>query len=185
MKARKDHLKIAKPKEPAPKTRATARRTDSKTCLTPQERGKGSTQPSMCKAGPSRKRQGSTQPAKSMKKLKNSPWNAAPPHYATLPQCVHTQRLDLHNSPNSPPCWQSTHQGTSPCLDAPPWNMPWSAMHACLKSFQVQNKSICKGRNSTAYEGAYTKTMHGETHKNISIQIMSKHLSFVKEKASP
>jgi len=40
MKARKDHLKIAKPKESAPKTRATARRTDSKTCLTPQERGK-------------------------------------------------------------------------------------------------------------------------------------------------
>jgi len=50
------------------------------------------------------------------------------------------------------------------------------------KSFQVQNKSICKGRNSIAYEGAYTKTMHEEAHKNISIQIMSKHLSFVKEK---
>ena len=40
MKAWKDHLKTAKPKESAPKTRATARRTDSKTCLTPQERGK-------------------------------------------------------------------------------------------------------------------------------------------------
>ena len=40
MKARKYHLKIAKPKESAPKTRAMAWRTDSKTCLTPQERGK-------------------------------------------------------------------------------------------------------------------------------------------------
>jgi hypothetical protein len=80
----------------------------------------------------------------------------------------------------SPPCWQGTRQGNSPCLDAPPGNMPWSA---CVpKSFQVQNKSICKGQISTAYEGAYTKTMHEEAHKNISIQIMSKHLSFVKEK---
>jgi len=58
--------------------------------------------------------------------------------------------------------------------------------NACMpKSFQVQNKSICRGLESTACEGAYTKTMHEEAHKNISIQIMSKHLLFEKEKASP
>ena len=56
MKARKDHLEIAKPKESAPKTRATARRTDSKTCLTPQEGGRAQ-----------------HSQAKSMKKLKTPP----------------------------------------------------------------------------------------------------------------
>jgi len=129
----------------------------------PSRKRQSSTQPSMCKTGPSRKRQSSTQPAKSMKRLKNSPWNAAPPHYETLPRCVHTQRLELSTislpkvtetpnnklspldqTPISPPCWQGTHQGTSPYLDAPPRNMPWSAMHACLKASRYRTRAFAR-----------------------------------------
>ena len=131
--------------------------------LDPSRRRQGSTQPSMCKTGPSRKRKSSTQPAKSMKRLKNSPWNAAPPNYETLPRCVHTQRLELSTislpkvtetpnnklspldqTPISPPCWQGTHQGTSPYLDAPPGNMPWSAMHACLKASRYRTRAFAR-----------------------------------------
>jgi len=133
--------------------------------LDPSRKRQGSTQPSMCKAGPSRKRQSSTQPAKSMRKLKNSPWNAAPPHYATLPRCVQlkvwispwdqTNNLSpleilpltpkvRHKTTFSPSCWQGTRQGNSPCLDAPPKNMPWSAVHACLKASRYRTKAFAR-----------------------------------------
>ena len=79
MKARHDHSEIAKPKESAPKTGATARCTDSKTCLTPQERGK---------------------PAKSMKKLKTPPEMQLPltmqlsPNVCTVKDWISPPRSD-------------------------------------------------------------------------------------------
>src|SRR6185437_4335446 len=89
---------------------------------------------------------------------------------------------NLHNLSKFSPLLTRHTSRKLPLPRCSPWKYVMKCSACVPKSFQVQNKSICKGRNSTAYEGAYTKTMHEEAHKNISIQIMSKHLSFVKEK---
>jgi len=173
MKAIKDHLEIAKPKESAPKTRATARRTDSKTCLTPQERGKAQHSQACAKLVPPERGKAQRNQQRAWESSRNSPWNAAPPHYATLPRCVHTQSLNLslrpnkqslplrtrikkfsltpkvrHNSTFSPPCWQGTRQGDSPCLDAPPGNMPWSTVHACLKASRYRTRAFARVKSA-------------------------------------
>ena len=92
------------------------------------------------------------------------------------------QTLPLRPNTNLSPLLTRHTPRYLPLSRCSPWKYAMKCNACVPKSFQVQNKSICKGRNSTTYEGAYTKTMHGEAHKNMSIQIMSKHLSFVKEK---